>query len=191
MKIKITYPSVDRSHLKRRRAIRILRWPFLIAAYACPIINIFTGGSAWSIIVLFALFMVWNLSIELDLVEYNRISQFIKTVIYSCVLIFLIDIILAPGWAAEVISIICFSALAVSGILFFTDLQRQKQNMLPMLLLIIGTMIWAVIDLSVSGYDGRWTLIVMGAISIALLMATIIALGMDFLREIIKSIHMK
>ena len=191
MKINITYPSVDRNHLKRRRAIRILRWPFLIAAYTCPIVNLFTGGPLWCIVVLFALFMVWNLSIELDLVEYNRISQFIKTVIYSCGLIFLIDVILAPGWAVEVISIICFSALTVSGILFFTDLQRQKQNMLPMLFLIIVTMIWAIIGLVVSEFEGQWTLVVMGSISIALLLGTIIVLGMDFLREIVKAIHMK
>ena len=137
MKINYTYPSLDKSNFKRQRLLKILKWPFLVSAYASLIVNICVGGPWWCVIVIASLFMVWSLLFSIDLVEYNRISQFSKLVIYACILLYLIDIVLVPGWAIEVISIISFSSLIVVGVLFFTDFDRQKQNMMPLLFLIL------------------------------------------------------
>ena len=71
MKLEITYPAVPVKKLRRNRVIRIARWPFLLAAVICPVINLMTGGSPWSLIVLVGIYMVWTFLISPDLVEYN------------------------------------------------------------------------------------------------------------------------
>ena len=147
MKINIIYPPVEKRRLQYKKILNIVRWPVIFAAYICPIINILTGGKAWSIIVLMSLYMAWTLVISPDLVEYNRISQTIKLIVCSCILLTLIDVFIKPGWAIEVVPIVCFCGLVVSGILFFTDIERQKQNMLPMLLLIFFSIAGSVIGL--------------------------------------------
>lgn len=191
MKVKITYPHGVKRKLQRRKFLRIARWPVLFAAVICPVLNLVTGGKAWSLIVLMALYMVWTLVLSPDLVEYNRISQFIKLITCSCVLLALIDIFLAPGWAIEVVPIVCVCALAVSGVLFFTDLERQKQNMLPMLLLIGLTLVGSIVGLCLWHEESNWALAVMGVFSLILLVACVVTLDKDFLRELRRRFHTK
>ncbi|WP_425755342.1 DUF6320 domain-containing protein [Ihubacter sp. rT4E-8] len=191
MKLDITYPTVERRRLQRKKLLHIVRWPVLFAALICPVVNLVTGGAAWSIIVLMVLYMLWTLVLSPDLVEYNRISQFIKTIVCTCILLTLIDVFLAPGWAIEVVPIVCFTGLAVAGILFFTDLERQKQNMLPMLLLILFAIAGSVIGLSLWHEESRWALAVMGVFAICLLFACMISLGSEFLRELKRRFHTK
>lgn len=191
MKIKVTYPPVAKRKLQRRKFLNIVRWPMLFAALICPVMNIVTGGKAWSLIVLMSLYMVWTLVLSPDLVEYNRISQFIKLVTCACVLLALIDVFLAPGWAIEVVPIVCFCGLAVSGVLFFTDLERQRQNMLPMLLLIFLALIGSALGLCLWHEESNWALAVMGTFALALLAACAVTLGNDFVRELRRRFHIK
>lgn len=191
MKLDITYPAVERRRLQRKKFLHIVRWPVLFAALICPVVNLVTGGAAWSIIVLMALYMLWTLVLSPDLVEYNRISQFIKTIVCTCILLTLIDVFLAPGWAIEVVPIVCFTGLAVAGILFFTDLERQKQNMLPMLLLILFAIAGSVIGLSLWHEESRWALAVMDVFAVCLLFACMVSLGSEFLRELKRRFHTK
>jgi hypothetical protein len=135
--------------------------------------------------------MVWHLVIATDLIEYNRISQFIKATIYSCILMFLIDTFLVSGWAFDVISIVCFGSLIISGLLFYTDFNKQKQNMLPILYLIVIAIIWTVVGLFSALEMQSWPLIVLGSIAVLLLLTIIITLRGDFIREIKCRFHMK
>ncbi len=189
LKIEITYPPVSKRGFQRRKLVKTMRWPILLAAYTCPIVNLCVGGKAWSVIVLMALYMLWTLVLSPDLVEYNRISQPIKLIACSCVLLALIDLLLAPGWAMLVVPLVCFAGLLVSAVLFFTDLEKQKQNMLPMLLLAVMALLGAVVGLSVWHGEGRWALAVMGSFSLALLITCILILGADFTREIRRRFH--
>ena len=189
MKVKITYPAVKKQTLQRRKLLQILRWPVLFAGFICPVINLVTGGKAWSLIVLMGLYMAWTLLLSVDLVEYNRISQWIRLITEACLLLILIDVFLAPGWAVEVVPIVCFCGLTVAGVLFFTDLERQKQNMLPMLLLIFLCLIGSVVGLSLWHQESRWALAVMGAFAFALLVACAVTLGEDFPRQLRKRFH--
>jgi len=52
MKIELVYPEKTKQALQRSRVLRIIRWPFLLAAYLCPILNLYFGGDAWSVVVL-------------------------------------------------------------------------------------------------------------------------------------------
>ncbi len=191
MRVNITYPAVDRRVWARERLLRIVRWPLLFAAYICPIVNLVTGGKAWSLIVLMSLYMVWTLVLSPALVEYNRISQLIRFISCSCILLILIDLFLAPGWAVEVVPIVCYCGLFLSGVLFFTDLERQKQNMLPMLLLIAVCLVGAVVGLCLWHEESRWALAVMGAFAFALLFACVVVLGRDFTRELKRRFHIR
>ena len=189
MKVNIIYPHPEKDTQLRRKLILALKWPFLFTAYICPIINILTQGRAWSVIVLWALWIVWSAAVSPALVEYNRISQFIKLIINACILLILIDLLLSPGWAVEVVAIVCFSGLVVSGLLFFTDLERQKQNMLPMLLLTVLCIISAVVGLILWRGESCWALAIMGAFAFALLAGCVFTLGPDFKRELAKRFH--
>lgn len=189
MKIEPAYPPISKRGFQRRKLIKTVRWPVLLAAYTCPVINLCVGGKAWSVIVLMALYMLWTLVLSPDLVEYNRISQPIKLIACSCVLLALIDLLLAPGWAMPVVPLVCFAGLLVSSILFFTDLQKQKQNMLPMLLLAFMALLGAVVGLSVWHGDGRWALAAMGSFSLALLITCVLILGREFARELSRRFH--
>ena len=191
MKVKNTYPPAPKRTRQQRKFLKVLRWPFLSAAYICPIVNLFVGGKPWSVIVVMALYMIWTLILSPDLVEYNRLSQVTKTLVWVVAMLAAIDIFLAPGWALDVIPIICFSGLILSGILFFTDFERQKQNMQPMFVLISLALLGAVVGFCVWHEKVRWTIIVMGALAVTLLIACIISLRGDFIRELQKRLHTK
>ena len=191
MFIKNTYPIANGKGVMRKRYLKYLGWPFIIGTILSILINLIIGGLWLSLIVVFGLYIVWHLILEIDLVEYNRISQFIKATIYSCILMFLIDTFLIGGWALDVISIVSFASVIISGLLFFTDLNRQKQNMLPMLFLMFIAIVWSIVGLLSALEIKSWTLIVLGSVTIALLCAIIITLRGDFLREIKCRLHIK
>lgn len=189
MKVKNIYPTVQKQKIKRREWMAILRGPFLLVAFACPIINIAVGGRAWSVLALLGLYLVWRLLISPDLVEYNRISQFIKVLVGVCILLILINVLFEYKWGFFVIPIVCFSGLVISAVLFFTDFQKQKQNMLPMFTLIFASIIGAILGLSVWREETSWVFIVLGSVAVALLVSCMAVLRGDFIREFKKRFH--
>ena len=191
MKIKLTYPPVEKKRLQRSRLLAILRWPVTAAVILCPLIDWNTGAHGWSLVVLMSLYTAWTMVLSPDLVEYNRISQTIKLIVCVCILLFLIDFLLAPGWAVTVVPLVCSGGLMVSGVLFYTDLNKQKQNMLPMLLLIAVALPGALIGLQFWHGKGRWALWVLLGCSVVLLSALIITMGRGFTRELKMRFHMK
>lgn len=191
MDIKITYPSLGKRKHRWYKVRRAARWPVLAAAVIPTAVNLLMGGKAWSVIVLMGLYMAWDLLLSPDLIEYNRISQFIKLVTYSCVLLILIEVFLARGWAVTVVPIVGFGGLIVAGILFFTDLERQKQNMQPMLLLTFGCLVASVVGLCIWGARDHWPLMALGGVALALLAVSAAVLGRDFTREFKRRFHTK
>lgn len=190
MKINITYPDVSKKTFQRKKYLRIIKWPLIAIALACVIVNITIGGPWWSIVALMGIYMFWSLVLNTDLVEYNRISQFIKLSIYTCIMILLIDLFLVGGWALEIVSIINFCALVISAILLFTDFNRQKQNLMPIFLLIVIAFVWATVGL-LSMNVSAWLLIILGGLSLLFLLAIIIVLKEDFIRELKCRFHLK
>lgn len=191
MIINITYPHVQKKSQSRRKLLQIIKWPFLTLGFASIIVNICVGGKIWSPIAVVGLWMIWKLVFNLDLVEYNRISQFIKATAYSCIIIFLIHILITPIWALGVISTLIFASLIVSGILFLTDIKRQKQNMLPMFFLNVLALIGGSISFTLTDSSDQWTVIVLCSISFVLLIVCIVILRTDFIRELKKGFHIK
>jgi hypothetical protein len=191
MKINVTYPLPKGKSYTRRRLLKVLKWPFILSSIACVIVNICVGKPYWSCIVIVSLLALWKLVFSLDLVEYNRISQVIKSTLYVVILVTLINFLIVPIWTLGVLCIICFSALILAGVLFLTDIKRQKQNMLPMFFFIIVTMIASVIGFMNSDSSNLWTVIVMASLSFVLLLVCIFVLRADFIRELKKGFHIK
>lgn len=191
MKIKITYPKVSPKIIKHQRLINFMKWPLLIAVVICPIINLITGGKAWSLVVLMSIYMAWDLVISRDLVEYNRISQFVKLITLTSLLLITIDVFLAPGWALEAVPILIFSGLIVTSVLFFTDIERQKQNIFPFLFLILLSIFSSIIGLSFYHEKDSWPLTVMGVVALFLLVTLSITLKENIINELKKGFSVK
>lgn len=191
MKIKITYPKVSPKIIKHQRLINFVKWPLLIAVVICPIINLITGGKAWSLVVLMSIYMAWDLVISRDLVEYNRISQFVKLITLTSLLLITIDVFLAPGWALEAVPILIFSGLIVTSVLFFTDIERQKQNIFPFLFLILLSIFSSIIGLSFYHEKDSWPLTVMGVVALFLLITLSITLKENIINELKKGFSVK
>lgn len=197
MNINITYPELSKKRATREKLIRILRLPFVLVAFACPIVNIAVGGPAWSVVSLFGLYMIWNLAVAIDLIEYNRTSQFIKFITYSIIMLILIDTLLTPDspWGTTVIPIVTFSALVVAAVLFFTDFERQRHNLMPLLIIDILCLLAAVgmiIYIAESAVDmALWPYIVMGSVSFALLVSLAFTLKGGFIAELKRRFHAK
>ena len=191
MKIKITYPKVSPKIIKHQRLINFMKWPLLIAVVICPIINLIIGGKAWSLVVLMSIYMAWDLVISRDLVEYNRISQFVKLITLTSLLLITIDVFLAPGWALEVVPILIFSGLIVTSVLFFTDIERQKQNIFPFLFLILLSIFSSIVGLSFYHEKDSWPLTVMGVVALFLLITLSITLKENIINELKKGFSVK
>lgn len=191
MKIKITYPKVSPKIIKHQRLINFMKWPRLIAVVICPIINLITGGKAWSLVVLMSIYMAWDLVISRDLVEYNRISQFVKLITLTSLLLITIDVFLTPGWALEAVPILIFSGLIVTSVLFFTDIERQKQNIFPFLFLILLSIFSSIVGLSFYHEKDSWPLTVMGAVALFLLITLNITLKENIINELKKGFSVK
>lgn len=191
MKIKITYPKVSPKIIKHQRLINFMKWPLLIAVVICPIINLITGGKAWSLVVLMSIYMAWNLVISRDLVEYNRISQFVKLITLTSLLLITIDVFLAPGLALDAVPILIFSGLIVTSVLFFTDIERQKQNIFPFLFLILLSIFSSIIGLSFYHEKDSWPLTVMGVVALFLLITLSITLKENIINELKKGFSVK
>lgn len=191
MKVEITYPHQSSIRMRMQKVRMWVRWIFILAAIVCPIVNLYLGGKVWSVVVVWALWMIWSFVFFPYLVEYNRISQVVKLIANSAIMLVLIGVFLSRGWITSVVPVVCFSGLILMGILFFTDLNKQKQNVMPMLWMIVISMIAAIIMLSFWPENCGWQVMAMGLSAAALLIVCIPTLGMGIIRELKKRFYIK
>ncbi len=197
MNINITYPELSKKRATREKLIRILRLPFVLASIACPVINLAVGGVAWSLVALFGLYMIWNLAVAVDLIEYNRTSQFIKLISYSVIMLILIDYFITPdvSWGEFVIPIVAFSGLVVAAVLFFTDFERQRHNLMPLIVIdficLIAAIVLIIYIYTTAPEKVLWPYIVMGGVSLAILISFILTLKGGFFAELKRRFHSK
>lgn len=192
MRVKNTYPKITKVSRSRKRMLKIIRWPFLATSVAATIVNLCIGGPLWFILVILTLLVVWKLVLCPDLVEFNRISQSIKATVWSCILIVAVDLLLVNNrFAMFVVPIVCFAGLASCAILFFTDLEIQKHNMLPLINFIFISIIGSTIALHFYQNAYRWPLIVLFSLATLFLLSLIIVLGQDFKIEMKRRFHIK
>ena len=189
MRLEINFPTPSKRVSRRRGLIRWMRWPFLISAITCPLVNLCVGGKAWSVVVLWAMWIAWSDFIAPTMIDYNRTSQSIRWIVQCCILLFLIDWLLAPGWALLVVPMVAAGGLLVASVLFLADFSRQRQNAAPLLLLCIGGMLYAAGFIAAK--QAGWSVIVLAGVSLVLLIVLISSTGRDFFRSLHKHFHVK
>jgi len=189
LQINITYPKPQKRKSHRSIIIEIAKNLFWLSALLCAAINIWSGGKAWSVIVIWSLYMVWSLCISPDMIEYNRISQFTKAIVQSCILLVLIDVFITSGWASNVVSIICFGALIAVCLLLYTDFERQRRNLLPMILFSLLSLLTSVVLMIISEEAVPWQVPVTCVLSFAVLIVCLKTMGGNIKSELKKMFH--
>ncbi len=97
MDVTIAYPTIRRRLLTEQRIRGFFFWLFLAAAVACGIVNLCVGGKAWSLVVVWSLWLAWSGIITRPLVENHWMGRTTHLLLYVCVLLVLIDVLLAPA----------------------------------------------------------------------------------------------
>lgn len=190
MNIKYTYPKPKRKKQIRRTLKIITRYLFIFAGFVTLTLNTIIGGSAWSLVVVYSMYFAWNSFINTDLVEYNLISQSIKFISNSCILLILLSIIYDVSPLIEnVVPYIAITSVIIMTILYLSDMERQKRNLFPILLFVIVTVIAAGIYVITPSYND-WEMPVMGIMSLSFLILCLMSLRGEFLRELHKRFHL-
>ncbi len=190
MDFEVIYPNIKKTSLAMLRVRTVFGLIFLAAAVACPVVNIAVGGKAWSVIVLWALYMVWTLVLKAPLVERNLISQGVRLSVMIGILLILIDRLLYPGWAAFVVPIVAYGALIVLAILFFVNVSKQRHNVMPLVIVTLAAAIGSVVAMLVFS-EISWPMIVLAVTAGVLFIATVLILRTRLISEIVKRFHLK
>ena len=183
----ITYAPKRRSSRFMYRLRQITRWLMLLGFIACPAINYLTGGPAWSIIVMVSIAFA-RTYVSPDVIEFSTIGQSMHIGAFAIVLTTLIGVLLSPGWLGFVLPIIGFSTLILSGVFFFINVDRHRNNIMPLIWEIIFAIVACMV---VFVRDGRlnWPMITMGSLALVMAISGIITLHRDILRELRKRLH--
>ena len=190
MDFEIIYPKIKKKSIFMAYLRTICGLLFLAAAVACPIVNLAVGGPAWSVIVLWSMYMIWTILLKMPLVERNLISQGVRLLVMTGILLVLIDWLIVPGWAAFVIPNVVYTALIVLAILFFVNVSKQRHNVMPLLVVVALTVVGSVIALFVFS-ETRWPMIVLAAVAASLLIVSIFILRTRLISEFRKRFHIE
>ena len=188
MDVTIAYPAIRRRLLTEQRIRGFFFLLFLAAAVACGIVNLCVGGKAWSLVVVWSLWLAWSGIITRPLVENHWMGRTTHLLLYVCVLLVLIDVLLAPGWSDFVVPIIGFGLLIALGALFFSNLPRRRQNVLVMFWVSLAG-IAAFLCAAFGWLAMSWPMIVLGSLAPALMIAGIAVLRRQLLVELQKRFH--
>jgi hypothetical protein len=83
----------------------------------------------------------------------------------------------------------------VAAVLFFTDFERQRHNLMPLLIIDILCLLAAIVMCLIIHYEhldmAIWPYIVMGGVSLALLASFILSMKGGFFGELKRRFHAK
>ncbi len=169
---------------------QILKWVFILGFIVCPIVNYYVGGPAWSVIVLASIVFLWTTLLSPSVLEITSIGLVFRTGSFAIILTTLIGLLISPGWLGFVLPIIGFGTLALSGILFFSNLYRHRNNIMPLIWEIIIALI-AFLVLFFKSEKLNWPTITMGGLAAIMAITGLIAFHKEIWRELRKRFHTK
>lgn len=183
----ITYSPKGRSSRFVYRLRQIAGWLMLLGFIACPAVNYAIGGPAWSIIVMVSIAFA-RTYVSPDVLEFSTIGQSMRIGAFAIVLTTLIGVLLSPGWLGFVLPIIGFSTLILTGIFFFINVERHRNNIMPLIWEILIAIVACIV---VYVRDGRlnWPMVTMGSLALVMAISGIVAFHKDIRRELTKRLH--
>ncbi|MEG0124553.1 MAG: hypothetical protein RR816_00595, partial [Clostridia bacterium] len=81
MKVRLSYPPNPKSSFWRRNRQALLRSGFLLAGYACLLVNLLGRGMPWSLIVIGGLMVFWVIFLYHPQVENTVIKKLCDSLI--------------------------------------------------------------------------------------------------------------
>lgn len=187
---RITYAKMKKGNLFMYRLRQIMKWLFILGILVSPIVNYFTGGPAWSVIVVVSIIFAWTTLLSPSVLEITTIGMTFRLGSFSIILTALIGLLLSPGWLGFILPIIGFSTLALSGILFFSELHKHRNNIMPLIWEILIALI-AFLVLFLRSEKLNWPTITMGGLAAIMAVTGLIAFHKDIWRELKKRFHTK
>jgi len=183
----ITYSPKGKSSRFVYRLRQIAGWIMLLGFIASPAVNYAIGGPAWSIIVMVSIAFA-RTYVSPDVLEFSTIGQSMRIGAFAIVLTTLIGVLLSPGWLGFVLPIIGFSTLILTGIFFFINVERHRNNIMPLIWEILIAIVACIV---VYVRDGRlnWPMVTMGSLALVMAISGIVAFHKDIRRELTKRLH--
>ena len=187
MEIENIYPHAKTGSRLFRRLYDDIKWLLFFGAVASLIVNLAVGGKRWSYVVIVSCVIAWNILYR-PTIQASIISRGCVLSSEVAVLLAVIDRYLSPGWAGFVIPILLASTLAALTALFFADRRRQTRNVMPLVISLIASSVACAIILFM---DGGFSipLLVLAALSLALLIAAVATLRGQLISETRKYFH--
>ena len=187
MNLNVVYPAKSIRRDLRRIAIYWAKYPFVLGAIASLVVNLLIGGPLWSAIVIWGLWLIWQFFFIPTLVEHNRTSIAVKTSINVTILIIIIYLIY-PAWpGVEVAALVVGGGLIITAFLFFSNVARQKQNVFPLLIFVLISIIFASVAYIFRQEEPLgWAMLVAISLALAIFLSTAIILKINFIRELKK-----
>lgn len=188
MRVHATYPPNTPQSFWRRNRQALWRSAFVLTGYLCLIINLLTGGPAWSLIVIGGLMTFWVAFIYKPQVEATPIKKLCDTALAVCLYLFLLDSVVGGGWSGFVVPIVFFGELIVTGGYFLLFFHKRKRDFLPLFELILIGLVGTLLSLAgLKRLD--WPMIVVGGVSLGLLLLSFLLFRKPLWLEIRKKFH--
>lgn len=187
MEINQVYPTPKRISRFVKLLWKVLKALFLFSGAVTVIVNLCVGGVPWCIVTCWSLYIAATL-IDPPLINYDIISEGVLLTEQLVILLLIIELTLAGGWAHIVIPIVVSSALAALSAVFLSSVNKRRPNIMPLILLLTVALIFSAGTLFFN-YGCLPANIVLCSISAALLTASVIVCGRSFKVEIKKYFH--
>lgn len=162
----------------------------LLSAFSLisAVVNISTGGKAWSLIVVAGAWMFWLNIVKKPLIENSAANRLSQLLLSSCATLMVIDLIYGSGFMHLVLPILMFSMLIILGAIFFLNFRKQRRNLMPLYYMVGGAGL-TVLGAFIGILRFNWATIVLAGISAFYLAISIIWFRAPLLTELKKRFH--
>lgn len=110
--LEIWYPVPEQKIVNMLKLRRYVFRMFTFAGISCIIINICTGGRAWSVVTAVSLWLFWKNALEKVLVEDSAAERTSRFCMSTCVLLLMVELSLGVDCAAVAVPVLLLCALA-------------------------------------------------------------------------------
>ncbi|MFC2822228.1 MAG: DUF6320 domain-containing protein [Sphaerochaeta sp.] len=187
--IKIEYPQTKRGSLLIYELRKGLRYLMIMALITCPFVNYLTGGPLWSVLVIWGIIFFWRMFLSPDIIEFSSIGTVFQISYFTMVGLTLINVLFSFSWLGFVLPVVGFGTLIISVILFASNLDMNRNNIMP---LIWETLLALIAFFIVRGVTDtlNWPMIVMGSTASLMTVFGLIAFHRNIWHELKKRFHM-
>ena len=188
MQVHKIYPAPRENSFWRRNRQDLLRSLFLVISYTCLLVNLLTGGMAWSLIAIGGLCIVWIAFIYRPMVEHTLIKKLSDISVSVCLYLLLLGVVLGGNWSRFAATIVFFAEILAMGSFYLLFFKKQKRNFMPLFELLLTGMI-TVLWILLRSHTLTWGEIVLGSVSLGLLILTAVFFPKEIWLEIRKKMH--